>query len=47
MHYTKVKADIGVATTIADLTDKGYVQCIPLSEHQPYDLVVVFWTVKR
>ena len=41
MHHTKVKADIGVAKVIADLTTKGYVPCIPLSEHQPYDLVVV------
>ncbi|MFH1199323.1 MAG: group I intron-associated PD-(D/E)XK endonuclease [Candidatus Omnitrophota bacterium] len=41
MHHTKFKADIGVAKVIADLVDKGYVPCIPLSEHQPYDLVVV------
>lgn len=32
---------MGVAKTIADLVDKGYVPCIPLSEHQPYDLVAV------
>ena len=41
MHHTKVKADIGLAKVLADLTEKGYVPCIPLSEHQPYDLVVV------
>ncbi len=41
MHHTKVKADIGVAEVIADLVSKGYVPCLPLSEHQPYDLVVV------
>ena len=41
MHHTKVKADIGVAKVIVDLVDKGYVPCIPLSEHQPYDLVAV------
>lgn len=41
MHHTKVKADIGVAKVIADLAKKGYVPCIPLSEHQPYDLVVI------
>ncbi len=41
MHHTKVKADIGVAKVIADLTLKGFVPCLPLSEHQPYDLVVV------
>jgi hypothetical protein len=41
LHHTKFKADIGVAKTIADLTAKGYVPCIPLPEHQPYDIVVV------
>lgn len=41
MHHTKFKADIGVAKTIADLTIKGYVPCIPLSEHQPYDIVAI------
>ena len=41
VHHTKVKADIGLTKVIADLTSKGYTPCIPLSEHQPYDLVVV------
>ena len=41
MHHTKFKADIGVAKTIADLTTKGYIPCIPLSEHQPYDIVAI------
>ena len=41
MHHTKVKADLGVAKIIADLAVKGYVPCIPLSEHQPYDLLAV------
>lgn len=41
IHHTKAKADIGVAKVIADLAVKGYVACIPLSEHQPYDLVVI------
>ncbi|MBU0604687.1 MAG: hypothetical protein KKH77_00160 [Candidatus Omnitrophica bacterium] len=41
MHHTKMKADIGVAKVISDLTVKGYVPCIPLSEHQPYDLVAI------
>ena len=41
MHHTKIKADIGVAKCIADLVGKGYVPCIPLSEHQPYDIVAV------
>ena len=41
MHHTKTKADIGVAKVISDLTIKGYVPCIPLSEHQPYDIVAI------
>jgi hypothetical protein len=41
LHHTKAKADIGVAKCIADLVTKGYVPCIPLSEHQPYDIVAV------
>ncbi len=41
LHHTKNKADVGVAQVIADIVGKGYVQCVPLSEHQPYDLVVV------
>jgi hypothetical protein len=41
LHHTKFKADIGVAKTITDLLSKGHIPCIPLSEHQPYDLVVV------
>ena len=41
MHHTKSKADIGLARVISDLIEKGHVPCIPLSEHQPYDIVVV------
>ena len=41
MHHTKFKADIAVAKVIADLVVKGHVPCLPVSEHQPYDLVVV------
>ena len=41
VHHTKVKGDLGLAKVIADLVAKGYTPCIPLSEHQPYDLVVV------
>ncbi len=41
LHHTKCKADLGVAKTIADLMERGHIPCIPLSEHQPYDLVVV------
>jgi hypothetical protein len=41
LHHTKVKADIAVAKVIADLTLKDCVPCIPLSEHQAYDLLAV------
>jgi len=41
MHHTKYKADIGLANVISNLTEKGHVPCIPLSEHQAYDLVVI------
>lgn len=32
---------MGLAQVIADLVTKGFVPCIPLSEHQPYDLVAI------
>jgi hypothetical protein len=41
MHHTKVKADIGLGKVIVSLTMMGFVPCIPLSEHQPYDIVAV------
>lgn len=41
MHHTKFKADIGLTKIIADLVTKGQVPCLPLSEHQPSDLVSV------
>ena len=41
MHHTKAKGDIGLTKVIADLTTKGLVPCIPLSEHQPYDIVAI------
>jgi hypothetical protein len=31
---------VGLAKVISDLTVKGHVPCLPLSEHQPYDLIV-------
>ena len=30
-----------MAKVISDLVEKGHVPCIPLSEHQPYDLVAI------
>ncbi len=40
-HHTKSKADLGLAKVIADLVRRGWTPCIPLSEHQAYDLVAV------
>jgi len=36
-----VQGDIGVACAIRWFTVNGYVVCIPVSEHQDFDLVVV------
>jgi len=33
-----------VAKTLADLVSKGCIPCIPLSEHQPFDLLAVLQT---
>jgi len=41
MHHTKHKGDIGLARVISDLIEKGHVPCVPLSEHQAYDLVAI------
>ena len=38
-HHTKDKGDLGVARTIADLADQGFVVLTALSEHAPFDLV--------
>jgi len=40
-HHTKRKGDIGLTKVIGDLTEKGFVPCIPLSEHQAYDIIAV------
>jgi hypothetical protein len=37
---------LGVAKVIADLASKCFVPCVPLSEHQPYDLVAISNTGK-
>jgi hypothetical protein len=46
VHHTKFKADIGLAKVIADLVGKGCTPCIPLSEHQRYDLIAVLQSGK-
>lgn len=41
-HHTKDKGDIGIGYTIADLLSKGIQVCLPISEHQPYDLIGIY-----
>ncbi len=38
-HHTKNKGDLGVLKAQADLCVKGFLVCLPLSEHAPFDLV--------
>lgn len=40
LHHTKNKGDLGVLKAQADLCSKGYLVCVPLSEHAPFDLVI-------
>ena len=40
IHHTKNKGDLGVLKAQADLCAKGFLVCLPLSEHAPFDLVV-------
>lgn len=39
MHHTKHKGDLGVLKAQLDLFQKGFVVCIPQTEHAPFDLV--------
>ena len=39
-HHTKNKGDLGVLKAQADLCSKGYLVCLPLSEHAPFDLII-------
>lgn len=38
-HHTKTKGDLGVLKAQADLCEKGFLVCFPMSEHAPFDLV--------
>jgi len=38
-HHTKDKGDLGVVMVIADLVRHGVDVYVPLSEHQPSDLI--------
>jgi len=40
IHHTKNKRDLGVLKAQADLCEKGYLLCFPMSKHAPFDLVV-------
>ena len=39
-HHTKTKGDLGVLKASADLCLKGFLVCLPFSEHSPFDLVI-------
>lgn len=39
-HHTKTKGDLGVLKAQAALCAKGFLVCLPLSEHAPFDLVI-------
>lgn len=38
-HHTKNKGDLGVLHAMTDLAEKGFRVLLPLSEHEPFDLV--------
>jgi hypothetical protein len=40
MHIKKVKGDLGVAFTIAALTEQGFNVALPITEHSKYDLII-------
>ena len=39
MHHTKDKGDIGLAKAIADITQQGWIVCLPFTEHAAFDLI--------
>lgn len=39
-HHTKEKGDLAVLKIQADLCEQGFVVCVPLTEHAPFDLVL-------
>ncbi|WP_367281924.1 group I intron-associated PD-(D/E)XK endonuclease [Tunicatimonas pelagia] len=39
IHHTKSLGDLGVLKVQCNLFEQGYIPCIPLTEHVPYDLV--------
>lgn len=39
IHHTKTLGDLGVLKVQCNLYQQGYIPCIPLTEHAPYDLV--------
>jgi hypothetical protein len=40
-HHTKEKGDVAVAAVIADAAKAGIKACVPITEHLPFDLVLV------
>ena len=39
IHHTKNKGDLGVLKAQIDLFEKGYIPCVPLTEHAEFDLI--------
>ncbi len=48
-QHTKEKGDLAVAKVIADATAAGVKACGPLTEHLPFDIVLIraTWELKR
>ena len=40
-HHTKDKGDLAVAKVIADAAKTGIKSCVPITEHLPFDLILV------
>ena len=38
-HHTKSKGDLGVLKAQVDLFEQGFMNCVPQTEHAPFDLV--------
>ncbi len=39
-HHTKEKGDLGVLKAQADLAERGYIVCSPLTEHASFDIAI-------
>lgn len=39
-HHTKDKGDLALFKAQSDLCEKGYIICLPITEHAPFDLII-------